>query len=193
IQEKKEQGKIQIDLSSKITGIVLASLWLVLSAFFIFNHLKSDSYGVNTFTKVSLPATVIAAALIIVRWKNINTTEMVLYAHGLFICVVPLIGQYMSSKGNSSQGLLLLLVYNAGYLILLYKKLKDFKLVDIIIASVEILYLSLLFFFAIFYLSFRPEYGDNETANTIGFVIGLAAGVIGIIFIRKKWIELRRK
>ena len=42
-------------------------------------------------------------------------------------------------------------------------------------------------------VSFKPEYGDNETANVIGLIIGLVVAIVGIALLRKNWIALKRK
>ena len=192
-EQKEKKIEIQIDNNEKTLGIVLASLWLIISAYFIFHDL--DERASIAFQQASLPAGLIGAGLIItriVKWKRMTATEMLLFAAGLFICLFPLMGKYFDSKEYST-GILLLLIYNVGFLVLVIKKLKEFNLADMILASIQILYLSSIFFYTIFYVSFKPEYGDNDTANIIGLMIGLAVAIVWIILMRKNWIALKRK
>ena len=79
------------------------------------------------------------------------------------------------------------------YIILLTKTVKNFRFADLVIASVEIIYLSVLFFYALFFSTFKPEYGDNETANTIGIGVGIFSAILGIVILRRNWIVSKKK
>jgi tetratricopeptide (TPR) repeat protein len=197
LKEKKlqQEEKPTVDNSDKLTGVLLASLWLIFALIFIFSTFGNASNGLKVFNKASVPVGIIGIILIVVRWKRVTITETLLYAHGFFFCVLPLIAELSNNSRDKLNGaVLLFLAYNIGYLVLLIRKLKEFKLADMIIASVEILYLCYLFFSLLFYMSFQREYGmESKTASTIAIIIGLAAAVGGIILMRKRWIELRKK
>jgi Caspase domain len=194
-EEKKEpEKKVPVDNNDKLTGILLASLWLIFSLVFIFSSLSNNSDGFKVFNKASVPAGIIGLALIILRWKRIIITEILLYAHGFFFCFLPLIAELSDSNDSSNGAFLLFLLYNIVYVVLIIKKLKEFKLADMIIASVEVVYLSYLFFSLLFYLMFHHEYGEKKEAiGAIAVILGLAAAIGGIILMRKKWIELRKR
>lgn len=188
---KEEAKKVEISVNEKTLGIVLSALWLVVAVYFVFNN--TDLRGADVFLKLILPVAIVGGFLIAIRFKRITTTELLLYAHGFFICILPLIGEYIDSREHSGKALFLFIAYNATFVFLISKKLKEFVLADIIIASVEIAYLSFFFFYALFFIVFRPEYGGNDSANTIGMLLGAVIGVLAIVRMRKKWVELKRK
>ena len=155
-EQNQQEKKITLDNSDKLTGILLASLWLIFALIFIFSTVSNNSNELKTFNKASVPVGIIGIILIAVRWKHIAITEMLLYAHGFFFCLLPLIAELSdNSRDNSNGAIFLFLAYNIGYIVLVIRKLREFKLADMIIASVEIIYLSYLFFTLLFYISFH--------------------------------------
>lgn len=189
--KKEETRKMEISVNEKTFGIVLSALWLVAAVYFIFSNTHLE--GTDVFFKVILPVAIVGGFFVAIRLKKIASTELLLYAHGFFICILPLIGQYIDSREHSGKAMLLFAAYNAGYVFLILKKIKEFVLADIIIASVSIAYLSFFFFYALFFITFRPAYGENTGANAIGMLIGLSMGVLGIVKLTRMWAEEKRK
>lgn len=188
---ENEQQDILLLFLDKYKGTIMASIWLFVAVFFIFRSM--DTRPFDAFKTIALPVGLAGLALITARRKKISTTELALYAHGMFICLFPLIAGYVDSREHGGSAIFLFLIFNACFAAFLYLRLKQFTLAGIIIASVQILYLSFLFFYMLFYQSFRPQYGDNTTASIIGMIIGLLIGIGVIIWMRRKWIELRKK
>lgn len=192
ILKKETENKVQIAINEKTFGIILACLWTVASFYFVFRTVD-DMKGNEAFVKAALPVGIIGFGLIAVRFKKLTATEWLIYAVGLFVCLLPLIADYIDSRQHSGKALLLFAAFNAAFVFLIQQKVRDFKLADIILASIQIAYLSFFFFFALLYVSFKPEYGENSTANAFGMFIGLGIGVWYIIKTCRRWKEVKTK
>jgi hypothetical protein len=191
-ERKGEKKAIQISINERTLGIALAVIWAIAGGYFIFRTVDTLK-GLEAFNKVGVPVGIVGLILAGIRWKKLIVTEMLLYALGFFLCVFPLISNYIGSREHSGKAMLLFLTYNIGYVVLLLKKLKEFKLADVFIASLGLAFFSFFFFYALLFVWYRPEYGSNETANTIGMIIGSIVGVLGIVWLRKRWLETRRQ
>jgi hypothetical protein len=189
---KKEESKDPVVSNGKATWIFIAACWLAVVVMLIF-RLADPAPPFYAFKKVTLPLGLIGAALILYRWNKSSVSEQLLYAHGLFICLLPVIATSVDSNERSGLAVLLFLLFNAGYSALLMKKVKEFQLADMIISSVEVFYLCFIFFSMIFYIAFRSAYGGNDTASSIGLIVGAIVGTGGIVFMRNKWIQARRR
>ncbi|HEY2720525.1 MAG TPA: caspase family protein, partial [Chitinophagaceae bacterium] len=177
--------------NDKISGILLASVWAVASFIFVASYL-GDLESSKIFSRISVPAAIIGSILFGIRRSRVTITEILIYAHGLFFCVFPLIVELQDARGTShTSATLVFLAYIVAYAILITRTLKGFKLVDMIIASVGILYLGSVFM-SIFAYNIQSD-EDGTRASSTGFIAGLILAIVAIILMRKKWLQLKKK